>query len=170
VGVTGDLAVTGNLQVNQNVSVSGEVNVSGDVKLWGGDVAERFPVSVGAAFAPGMVMSIGADGNLVPCSHAYDKCVVGVVSGAGNLKPAVTLRNRDGEADAAVVALAGTVFCMADASSGPIEAGDLLTGSVTPGHAMKAVDFASAFGAVIGKALAPLASGRGLIQMVVSLR
>jgi len=166
----GKVTVTADLQVNNNLNVSGEVMVSGDVKLWGGDVAERFPVSVGAAFTPGMVMSIGDDGNLVPCSSAYDKRVVGVVSGAGNLKPAVTLRHEDGEANAAVVALAGTVFCMADASYGPIDAGDLLTASVTPGHAMKAVDFASAFGAVIGKALAPMASGRGLIPMVVSLR
>ena len=49
-------------------------------------------------------------------------------------------------------------------------AGDLLTTADTPGHAMRATDQHRAFGAVLGKAMAPLASGRGQIPILVSLQ
>ena len=52
----------------------------------------------------------------------------------------------------------------------PIEVGDLLTTSATPGHAMKATDPLKAFGAVIGKALRPLDSGQGLIPVLIALQ
>ena len=63
----------------------------------------------------------------------------------------------------------GKVFCKVDADAAPVDIGDLLTTSNTPGHAMKATDRERAFGAVIGKALAPLVSGRGLIPVLVAL-
>ncbi len=52
----------------------------------------------------------------------------------------------------------------------PIEIGDLLTTSATPGHAMKATDPHKAFGAVIGKALRPLDRGQGLIPVLIALQ
>ena len=61
-------------------------------------------------------------------------------------------------------------YCKVDASKGPVEIGDLLTTSATEGHAMKASDHRRAFGAVIGKALAPLATGRALIPVLVALQ
>jgi hypothetical protein len=64
----------------------------------------------------------------------------------------------------------GKVYCKVDASKVPIVIGDLLTTSSTPGHAMKAVDPGQAFGAVIGKALRPLAGGRGLVPILVALQ
>jgi hypothetical protein len=63
----------------------------------------------------------------------------------------------------------GKVYCKVDADFAPIATGDLLTTSSTPGHAMKATDRAKAFGAVIGKALAPLHAGRDLIPILVAL-
>jgi hypothetical protein len=68
------------------------------------------------------------------------------------------------------IAMVGTAFCLVDADKAPIEIGDLLTSSDTPGHAMKALDQAKSFGAVIGKALAPVKHGRGLIPMIVALQ
>ena len=68
------------------------------------------------------------------------------------------------------LALVGKVYCKVDAGHGAIEIGDLLTTSPTPGHAMKAADPMRAFGAVIGKALRPLASGTGLIPILVALQ
>jgi hypothetical protein len=68
------------------------------------------------------------------------------------------------------IALMGKVFCKVDASLGAVEIGDLLTTSPTPGHAMKATDPLKAFGAVIGKALRPLADGQGLIPVLVALQ
>jgi hypothetical protein len=68
------------------------------------------------------------------------------------------------------VALVGKVYCKVDASYAPIRVGDLLTTSPTPGYAMKADDQNRAFGAVIGKALASLGSGTGLVPILVALQ
>ena len=64
----------------------------------------------------------------------------------------------------------GKVNCKVDAQYAAIEAGDLLTTSPSPGHAMKATDPAQAFGTVIGKALKPLKEGTGLIPILISLQ
>jgi hypothetical protein len=64
----------------------------------------------------------------------------------------------------------GKVYCRVDAQYSPIEVGDLLTTSPTPGHAMKAVDAIKAFGAVIGKALKPLDRGVDMIPILVTLQ
>jgi hypothetical protein len=68
------------------------------------------------------------------------------------------------------IALSGKVFCKVDARESPIAVGDLLTTSPTPGHAMAARDHGRAFGAVFGKALAPLQSGIGLLPVLVALQ
>jgi hypothetical protein len=68
------------------------------------------------------------------------------------------------------VAMVGRVYCKADAGRGPISAGDLLTTSDTPGHAMRVADPAADAGAILGKALAPLETGRALIPVVLTLQ
>ena len=68
------------------------------------------------------------------------------------------------------VALTGRVFCWVDASDGPVEPGDLLTTSSTPGHAMKVRDRARANGAILGKAMGRLERGRGLVLVLVGLQ
>jgi hypothetical protein len=66
-------------------------------------------------------------------------------------------------------AVMGVVPVKATAENGPIQPGDLLTSAGTPGHAMRAgADPPS--GAVIGKALQPLAGGSGVIKMLVMLQ
>ena len=57
-----------------------------------------------------------------------------------------------------------------DATSAAIGVGDLLTTAEVPGHAMKVSDTTRAIGAIIGKALAPLAAGRQLIPILVTAR
>ncbi len=69
----------------------------------------------------------------------------------------------------AAVALSGTLKVKVDADYGPIEPGDLLIASPTPGHAMRAPSPAPE-GAVIGKALESLDAGAGVIRMIVALR
>jgi hypothetical protein len=60
---------------------------------------------------------------------------------------------------------------MCDAGSAAINPGDMLTTSATPGHAMKAVDRAKSYGAVIGKAMTGLALGKsGLVLVLVNLQ
>jgi hypothetical protein len=117
-------------------------------------------------------LAIVADdaGRLCRCTEAYDRKVAGIVSGAGALKPGIVL-GRDGVAGRSrPIALAGRVNCQVDARYGPVEVGSLLTTSSTPGHAMRAVDERRAFGAVIGKALAPLAAGQALVPILVALQ
>jgi hypothetical protein len=100
----------------------------------------------------------------------YDKRVAGVVSGAGGYKPAIVLDNHSARGNRSPIALLGKVYCKVDAGPAPVEVGDLLTTSDTPGHAMKAGDPAKAFGSVIGKALRPLSDGQGLIPILVALQ
>jgi hypothetical protein len=118
---------------------------------------------------PGTVMVLGEEGALQPSHQAYDKCVAGVISGANNYKPGIILDKRHLQSGRKPIALLGKVFCKVDASYAPIEIGDMLTTSDNPGYAMKASEPIRAFGAVIGKALKPLESGKGLIPVLVGL-
>ncbi|MCF6336545.1 MAG: hypothetical protein L3J84_01145, partial [Gammaproteobacteria bacterium] len=101
---------------------------------------------------------------------AYDKRVVGIISGAGHYKPGLVLDKQAGENNRSPIAMMGKVYCQATAENVPIQIGDLLTTADIPGHAMKAEDTQKAFGAVIGKALAPLEHGTGLIPVLVALQ
>src|SRR5262249_38007963 len=136
---------------------------SGEVKLLGADCAEDFQVHDAAMIEPGTVLVIDEDGGLRRSRTAYDRRVAGVVSGAGGRRPGLVLDKQTDAADRRPVALVGKVFCKVDAAGGPIAIGDLLTTSDTPGHAMRVGDPSRAFGAVIGKALAPLSAGCGLV-------
>ena len=144
------------------------ITADGDIRLLGADCAEFFEAEDRDAIEPGTVLVIGDNGSLRVCDEAYDKRVAGVVSGAGALKPAIVLDQ--GAAEIGVpLALTGKVHCKADAEGAPIEVGDLLTTSGTEGHAMKASDAGRTLGSILGKALAPLAEGRGLIPVLVAL-
>jgi len=115
-------------------------------------------------------MALGDDGILEPSQFAYDKRVAGVVSGAGSYKPGIVLDKQESQPNRKPIALVGKVYCKVDASFGPVEIGDLLTTSPTPGHAMKVTDQFKAFGAVIGKALRPLKTGQELIPILIALQ
>ena len=153
-----------------DVFMSGTLSVAKDVVLTGADCAEHFDLVADAQCEPGTVMAISTGGALDACTRAYDKKVAGIVSGAGSFRPGIVLDKRAGQDDRPAVALFGKVYCKVDAQFGPIEVGDMLTSSDTPGHAMKASDPARAFGAVVGKALGSLASGCGLIPVLICLQ
>jgi hypothetical protein len=95
--------------------------------------------------------------------------VIGILSGLGDRKPTLVLDRLASNRLRHAVAVVDKAWCMAEAADGPIEVGDLLTTSDRSGHAMAAQDPASAFGAVIGKALTPLASGCGAVLVLVGL-
>ena len=141
----------------------------------GADLAEPFDVSAtdGMSAEPGRVMVIDQEheGQLKVSSRAYDRCVAGVVSGAGGVSPGVLLRQEGTEATGKhPVALTGRVYGWADATTEPIRPGDLLTTSATPGHAMKVTDAERAQGAILGKAMSALPEGRGLVLILVTLQ
>lgn len=143
---------------------------TGDVILQNADCAEDFEVQENAGVEPGAVLTLSDDGPLILSSEAYDRKVAGVVSGAGGLRPGIVLGRTSPTHNRWPIALSGKVFCKVDANKSPIAVGDLLTTSATLGHAMAARDHTRAFGAVIGKALAPLASGCGLLPVLVALQ
>jgi hypothetical protein len=118
-----------------------------------------FPVT--GPVEPGDLLALdpGAPGRLRRVATVADPAVVGIATGDSVQK--------DGELH---VPVAGSGFAVvnADATYGVIQAGDLLTSSPTPGHAMATL--APAPGTVIGKALEPLVAGTGAIRVLVTPR
>jgi hypothetical protein len=94
----------------------------------------------------------------------------GVVSGARDHRPGVTLNAGQARRGGVTLTLSGTVYCLATNANGPIRAGDLLTSSAVPGHAMRAVDGDASRGAVVGKALEDLPGDRGHVLILASLQ
>jgi hypothetical protein len=148
----------------------GNVHVTGDITLANADCAEHFDIADTTLVEPGTVMVLGEEGALHPSRAAYDKRVAGVVSGAGEYKPAIVLDRQASNSNRQPIALLGKVYCKVDAQFGAVEIGDLLTTSPTQGYAMKADDPMKAFGAVIGKALRPLVEGQELIPILIALQ
>lgn len=185
---TKDLTVTGKADLQQGVDTtnltaknitltnsSGQETVKilgeeGDIQLLNADCAEDFDIVETEDIEPGTVMVLDQQGRLCSSSLAYDKKVAGVISGAGHYKPGLVLDKQISSNKRLPVALMGKVYCKVDAAYAPVEVGDLLTTSTTPGYAMKADNPLQAFGAVIGKALQPLNEGRGLIPVLVALQ
>jgi hypothetical protein len=167
---TGTTGVLMTIQDNGNVEMTGSLNVNGDITMPASDFAEDFQVAASDAVEPGMVMVLDENGALRPSNNSYDRKVAGVISGAGDYRPGLILDRQSPSEGRLPLALVGKVYCKVDAAYGPIEVGDLLTTSPTPGHAMKASDPARSFGAVIGKALRSLSSGQSMIPILVALQ
>ncbi len=139
----------------------------------GADVAERIDVS--GRIGPGDVVEIdpGADGQYRLSSQPYSTLVAGVAS----TNPAMTMNNNDLTGadssartdDRPLLALVGQVPVKVTDENGPIQPGDLLVTSSTPGHAMKAGPNPPT-GTVIGKAVQKMDGGSGVIKMLVMLR
>jgi hypothetical protein len=165
----GGMMTLKNKSGDDTVELDGE---AGDIRLLNADCAEDFDVADDVAagdLEPGTVVALDDDGRVRPSERDHDTRVAGVVSGAGGYKPGIVLDTRPTGGVRKPVALMGKVFCKVDAST-PIRAGDLLTTSSVTGHAMRAADPHRAFGAVLGKALRGLDSGRGLIPILVALQ
>jgi hypothetical protein len=153
-----------------NVWVSKKLSVGGDIVLANADCAEDFDIAELTNAEPGTVMVLDAEGALKPSDRPYDKRVAGVISGAGEYKPALILDKQDAsKKNRMPIALMGKVYCKVDANYGAIEVGDLLTTSPNPGYGMKVDDPLKAFGSVIGKALQSLTHGQGLISILIAL-
>ena len=167
---------TGAITITLDAESAGQGRITTQIlQITGGsDLSENFDIKpVHIELKPGMVVSIDPEnpGQLVTSSSAYDKTVAGVMSGAGGVKPGMLMGQHGTAADGKhPVALTGRVYCYVDADQGAIKPGDLITTSNTPGHGMKVQDSAQAQGAIIGKAMTPLASGKGLVLVLVSLQ
>ena len=136
------------------------------------DIGEVFELTSKQTGIPGTVMSAtDAEATLSPSAEPYDRKVVGVVSGAGDLHPGMVLGSREDGSRDHPIALLGQVYVRVNLEGGPIRPGDLLVSSSQPGVAMKANDHSKAFGAVIGKALQSYdLAEEGLVRMLVMSR
>jgi hypothetical protein len=139
----------------------------------GADFAE----SVGVAgnrpsYEPGDLLVIDSDhpGSFLKSNQAYSTMVAGVYS----TKPGFVGRKEPASDPASKnevpMAMVGRVPTKVSAENGPIHVGDLLVTSSTMGYAMKGTDRGKMLGAVIGKALGPLDSGTGVIEVLVTLQ
>ncbi len=166
---------------DEQLTVVGNVKIDGNLNIYDGldkvmelgaglDYAEGFNVSARDKIEPGSVLIIDADnpGKLALSNTSYDTKVAGIVAGAKGLGSGVRLGAGQFDYD---VALAGRVYCKVDATDEAVKPGDLLTTSSTPGHAMKAVDYTHAQGAILGKAMESLEKGqKGQILVLVTLQ
>jgi hypothetical protein len=146
------------------------VTVNGNIAAKYQDVAEW--VESSQELAPGTVVVLDSSrsNQVAAAMHSYDSRVAGVIS----LQPGIVL----GEAGEGrvLVATTGRVKVKVDATSGPIQIGDLLVTSEREGFAMKSVPVEIGGvrihrpGTLIGKALEPLEKGTGEILVLLSLQ
>jgi len=139
----------------------------------GGDYAESVDIAgLRTSYEPGDVLVIGPDSgsDVVKSSEPYSTAVTGVYS----TKPGVVGRRQTTELKISKtelpMAMIGIVPTKVSAENGPIRRGDLLVTSSIPGYAMKGTDRSRLTGAVIGKALGNLDSGKGVIEAVITLQ
>jgi hypothetical protein len=134
---------------------------AGDIVLNGGDFAELFYSKT--PLPPGSVVAYSR-GGVVLASKRTAKRAVGVVAGAGGLRPGVTLRGETVEKGGLTVAVsvAGRVYCRANLDGGVIRCGDLVTSSGRPGEVMRAGDRTDR-ASIVGKALGPMRKKDGLV-------
>ncbi len=181
----GDATIDGNLTVEKHTEIKQDLHVTGGITsdgeatakcvtiLGGCDLSEPFAINseIPSSLEPGMVVSIDPNhpGALILAGTPYDTKVAGVVSGANGIQPGMVMTQVGTPALDGVhnVALSGRVYVYATTISGPIRPGDLLTTSAVRGYAMKATDSNRTRGAVIGKAMSSLASGRGYVLLLV---
>jgi hypothetical protein len=152
------------------LNVAGDINVTGNINAKYQDVAEW--VMASAALEPGTVVVLDPthDDQVRPSAAAYDTAVAGVVSPSPGLILGIAAAGKE------KIATTGRVKVRVDATTGPVAIGDLLVTSDVEGVAMKSqpIDVSGTKihrpGTVIGKALQPLASGRGEILVLLSLQ
>jgi hypothetical protein len=155
---------------NYALSVNGTTKTNVLEITGGSDLAEPFPIVEYLQVGSVVIIDENNPGHLIESTQPYDKRVAGIVSGAGGIKPGLTLRQEgimEGNQD---VALSGRVYVLATAENGAIKPGDRLTTSNIAGHAMKATDINQWDGAVIGKAMSSLENGDGLVLVLVNLQ
>ena len=168
---TEKLEVTGNLKLSGTGNITAAGTIEGNViKAKYQDVAEWVDSSQELAAGTVVVLDVSKSNHVTASTKSYDSRIAGVIS----LQPGLALGEaREGRV---LVATTGRVKVKVDASNGPIEIGDLLVTSDQEGIAMKSLplDIGGVRihrpGTLIGKALEPLAKGRGEILVLLSLQ
>ncbi|HEX8113249.1 MAG TPA: hypothetical protein VF516_36210 [Kofleriaceae bacterium] len=155
------------------LDVNGSFWVNGAQKF---DLAEVTPARADDQLEQGDVVVIDREDGLRVRRSArpHDPAVYGVVS---SYAQAAMVIGGSGDPDEMTqapdrrpIALVGRVKIKVCSETGPIRAGDLLTTSSRPGHAMRCADPAAHPGAIAGKALEPFSGDTGTITALVTLQ
>lgn len=136
------------------------------LQVLGSDIVEKSQST--NLLQPGEVIVIDPSqpNHVLRSDKAYDRTVIGVVSGAGGVQHGMELSQAGMLDGNTAFAIAGRVYVKV---TGRVKPGDLLTTSNLPGIAMKAKNPFRKNGTIIGKALScPNASG--LVLMLVQTR
>ena len=164
------------IQTSGDVEIEGNATVQGKLTILGADFSEQFEVveSERATIQSGMVVAVrkGGNGQVELSKEAYDKKVVGIVSGAGGIQTGMLMGQKGTLAYGDTpIAISGRVYVWTDATNAAIEEGDFLTSADKVGYAMKVKEYEKARGAIIGKALTALPKGEeGLVLVLVNLQ
>ena len=165
-----------------NIKIDADWNGTGDSRIitdeiqieGGSDLAERFEITnTSEDIMPGYLVSLDPqhEGKLMITKQAYDKKIVGVVSGANGIKPGILMGQAGTEAYGDdLVTLSGRTYIKANNSNGAIMIGDFVTSSKIAGEAMKATKKKKSYGALIGKAMSNMVDGSGFILVLVNLQ
>jgi len=154
--------------------VDGGGNVfANSYNVGGADFAESFAVAgEREGYGPGDLLVIDPAGKrrLALATEAYSTLVAGIYSTKPGIVASPYRMDDPRLAKEIPLAIVGVVPCKVSAENGAIEPGDLLVTSSTTGYAMKGTDRSRMMGAIVGKALEPLASGKGVIQVLFTLQ
>ncbi len=161
----------GTTSPNTALDVNGTVRADFLTIVGGSDLVERLDAG-GSHLEPGTVVALDPEvpGRILASAEVYDRKVIGVVSGAGGVKPGLELRQEGMHEGDTPIAMTGRVYVRCSAENGPIRPGDRLTTASLLGHAMRASDPARTDGSVIGKAMSALEEGTGLVFVLVNLQ
>ncbi len=190
--LNGGTTINGGVSINGGTSINGGLLVNGDVTVTGklnaptknGCVADRFvyrdtqPLERGdvVIVSPKPALHRYGPDDMIPLvevqltNESHDARVCGIVhvpTLEDDQNPGIDTTQLAGAHIGLMVTLGAYAYCKVDAGPGPIEAGDLLTTSNTPGYAQKWKGGRKT-GAVIAKALAALKKDRGVIPVLVS--
>lgn len=156
--------VIGNAESRAGVEVFGALSADPGAP-GGGAVASAFRADEELVEGDLVRVSEADPSRVSRVSREGDRAVVGVVCARPALLLGGPLR-----AGHVAVATQGVSPVRVDANARPIRPGDLLVAGAHPGHAVSVADPGSAAGAIIGKALEGLETGRGVVRALIGGR
>jgi len=149
---TGDAATTGSVEGTWTLTIGSQWE-----STFGADLAEYYLTD--AEYEPGTVLVFGGSAEVTTTSIEADATVAGVVS----TKAQLTMNGKIKNQGAVLMALVGRVPVKV---IGPVNRGEMLTTSTTPGYACRAAS--PTIGTIIGKAMeAKTTPGTGIIEVAI---
>jgi hypothetical protein len=175
---TGGNILVGSVSQNPDVTVfrvdgNGTVFANGGFQPSGADFAEAMAATGDRSkHAAGdlLVIDPATARHVDLAQQPYSTLVAGIYSTKPGMLGSTRKVDDVPAKDEVPLAVVGIVPCKITSENGPIQVGDLLVASSTPGHAMKGTDRGKLIGAVVGKALEPMQEGKGVIQVLVTLQ